>query len=596
MKSTTKFLTASLIICQFFLMIGCSPKFKLDQSSVSLKVKENPITEHGALAKLELDYEIAPKSFTKKSVVLVQLVEISQDGKKSVRNSKWWSGKKVKGLKSEVVDINKSVVESVLHEEFPGENEVFKEYWIEFYSSGINQKTIQSLEGLHFGVSNHIPESAHSFRIKVAEGVSKLGKTAFFNANAILIPSDFIPDTVQPFEATIYFEVNKSVIRESERKRKEITQLADFLSKTKEILKIEVNGYASPDGELQFNNELANERATEAGKFVVNTLQKSEGLKSIQFNLKDANLYVQNKGTEDWKGLLRGIEFARIPNKDQVKDIITDPSLSSPEKQGKLKNMKESWEIISEDYLPPLRRANMIINTKVAPRSLEERLKLIRMQSPDISASEMLAATEQIDEVSQKIEILELIKKQYPADHRSYNNLAVYDIQQNRMETAAKTLDAAAEADPKSKEVLSNQALVAYKQKNWSKLESVVGRAKKAGHSLPDYEAVLAIRAGKYTLAVQTLGDRDTDYLLALAHCLNRNYQAASQSLKGLGSTTAPVAYLKAVIGARTQNTSAVESELQKLVLLDASAAGRLNKDPEFAAYRQEGFFKKLQP
>lgn len=117
------------------------------------------------------------------------------------------------------------------------------------------------------------------------------------------VASGFIADTIEPFEATIYFELNKSVIRESERKKKEILQLVDFLSKTKEILKIEVNGYASPDGEIQFNNELADERATEAGKFVINALRSSQGLKDIQYDLDNSKLYVQNKGTEDWKGL-----------------------------------------------------------------------------------------------------------------------------------------------------------------------------------------------------------------------------------------------------------------------------------------------------
>ena len=578
------------------MLVSCQKSFKLDKSALILQQQEGPLTIHGEKVKLNLEYELAPKAIPSKGIAVLRILQ--KDSTSTTEKAKEFIvGSKVSGIEGYRAGGQGSLRNQISFEEQIEGEPAYAQYWLEVSSLNATSKNLKKSKSfLSKSHSVAPPDLAYSFQTLLTEGPSKLSRQISLEVKPSFIPSDFIPDTVQPFEATIYFEVNKSVIRESERKRKEITQLADFLSKTKEILKIEVNGYASPDGELQFNNELANERATEAGKFVVNTLQKSEGLKSIQFNLKDANLYVQNKGTEDWKGLLRGIEFARIPNKDQVKDIITDPSLSSPEKQGKLKNMKESWEIISEDYLPPLRRANMIINTKVAPRSLEERLKLIRMQSPDISASEMLAATEQIDEVSQKIEILELIKKQYPADHRSYNNLAVYDIQQNRMETAAKTLDAAAEADPKSKEVLSNQALVAYKQKNWSKLESVVGRAKKAGHSLPDYEAVLAIRAGKYTLAVQTLGDRDTDYLLALAHCLNRNYQAASQSLKGLGSTTAPVAYLKAVIGARTQNTSAVESELQKLVLLDASAAGRLNKDPEFAAYRQEGFFKKLQP
>ena len=81
-----------------------------------------------------------------------------------------------------------------------------------------------------------------------------------------------------------------------------------------------------------------------------------KGLKDINYDINNSNLYVQNQGTEDWKGLLQGIEFARIPNKEKVVEIIRNPSLSSTEKQGQLRAMTEAWEIITEEYLPPLRR------------------------------------------------------------------------------------------------------------------------------------------------------------------------------------------------------------------------------------------------
>ncbi|MBU6192771.1 MAG: hypothetical protein KGQ39_06285, partial [Bacteroidetes bacterium] len=242
----------------------------------------------------------------------------------------------------------------------------------------------------------------------------------------------------------------------------------------------------------------------------------------------------------------------------------------------------------------PLRRANMVINTKVPPRTFEERMQLIRMKSPELSASEMLATAEQAKDATRQAEILELAKGLYPSDHRAYNNLAVLDMEAGRLETAARNLDAAAEAAPGSPEVLHNQAWVAYLQKDWSKLNLVVKRAQNIGQSLPEFEAIMAIRSGKYADAVSALPNKNQDLLLALAHCLNRDYDAAAKALKGLDRQNPDVLYLSAVVAARSKNSSGVQRDLEALVASDPKVKSSLRTDPEFASFRQETFFKNL--
>lgn len=573
---------------------SCTKQFKLDKSAFTIQLPTEPVTAHGEKAGLKINYEIAPNIFATNGVAVVRILQKDENKiTEQARNTLY--GKKVSGLQGELVKNSGKYFGEVAFEINIGANTKSSEYWLEVSSfNGTKRNLSKSGTFLNSGTYAPAPANAYQFSIKLTEGPSLL-------ANSVTIPSvtkscsaNFVPDTIEPFEATIYFELNKSVIRESERKKKEILQLVDFLSKTKEILKIEVNGYASPDGEIQFNNELADERATEAGKFVINALRSSQGLKDIQYDLDNSKLYVQNKGTEDWKGLLRGIEFARIPQKDQVRSIIENSNLSSAEKQSKLKGMRESWDIIAEDYLPPLRRANMVINTKVPPRTFEERMQLIRMKSPELSASEMLATAEQVMDAARRTEILELAKGLYPSDHRAYNNLAVLDMEAGRLETAARNLDAAAEASPGSPEVLHNQALVAYLQKDWTKINLVVKRAQNNAQKLPEFEALMSIRSGNYAEAVMALNGKSQDPLLALAHCLNRDYDAAAKALKGLDRQNPDVLYLSAVVAARSKNSSGVQRDLEALVASNPTVKSSLRTDPEFASFRQETFFKNL--
>jgi len=589
MKNTRSWIGFACLFLGSLFLGSCAKEFKLDSNAVNYRLNEEPLTLHGNRAQLDVHYKVAPKSIAKNGVVVMTLLE-QGDGQTKVKTRELLTGPKVKGLNGTKADPLKETSGTLTFGETMNDNAPNRAYFLEVASFSSSKKNTKAAKAaLEAGSTSPWPAKTYRFQVMLTEGPSLLSRTATHSAAPRSIASGFVPDTIQPFEATIYFELNKSTIRESERKRKEILQLVNFLSKTKEILKIEVNGYASPDGELQFNNELANERAGAGGKFVVDALRSSKGLKDINYDINNSNLYVQNQGTEDWKGLLQGIEFARIPNKEKVVEIIRNTSLSSTEKQSQLRAMNEAWEIITEEYLPPLRRANMVIMTKVAPRSFEERMELIRVPTSEITASEMLATAEQAGSPVLVADILEKTKQRFPADHRAYNNLAVLDIQAGRFETAAKNLDAAAEASPSSSEVMSNQALVSTKLSDWNKLALVVKRAQANGQSLPEYEALLLIRKGQYKEALQVLGNKQAGTLQALAHVLNRDNTKATEALDALGSSNElPVLYLRAVLAARTRNAAELGNAMQRLLSAYPELKDKIAVDPEFAELRKE--------
>jgi len=574
-------------------LAACNPKYILDRNELSVQIQEAPVTMRNGKVLVEAELKFNPNFISPKGVVWIGLYQQTPIGKQ-LKDHKVVFGNKVKNLDGAMIQSNQGFQGKCTYSGNYDSSLKRSEWWLECHSFGASKTNLrEAAEMLDGHKTFEIPSKASSFEVKLAEGTSLISRLYHHQSDLVSFSSNYIPDTVKPYEATIYFELNKSVIRESELKKDEILQLADYLSKQKEILKIEVNGYASPDGELQFNNELANERATAAGVFVMETLKTSKGLRNIKYNLNNNKLYVQNKGTEDWSGLLKGIEFARIPQKELVKEIITS-SLSSVEKQAKLRNMEASWDALAEDYLPPLRRANMVITTRFVPRNQAERIELIRSGSNEMSSEEFLLTAEQCEDATVQADVLEKMKLQYPTDPRSYNLLAVQEMKAGRPESAAKNLEAALEASPTNPALFQNLAWAYYLTENWSKLSGLAKRAQGQKVDFTEYQALLALRDGKYKEVISLLQNREPSFNLALAYTLEKKFTEASQILQKLNPENSKVLYLSAVVAARLQDSAGVQKNLIAWVKAEPSQRNTLKNDPEFAAYRGEGFFKGL--
>jgi len=579
----------------FFLisLASCSPKFLLEQNGVQFEVSENPVTLRANKVDFQANIKVKSNLFKPKGVAILRIL---QKGKKDIieKDRLVLVGEKVKNINGQKIGDKEYFSGLLSFSENYDSTSNPTELWLEVISFSASKSNLELFKDLISQKADaKIPPAAYVFKLKIADGTSLITRMLDHQYEPIALKANFTPDTVKPFVATIYFELNRSIIRESELKRQEILELANYLSKQKEILKIEVNGYASPDGELQFNNELANERARAAGIFVMDALRSSKGLQEIKYDLNNRKLYVQNQGTEDWKGLLKGIEFARIPRKQEVIDIIQAP-LESTEKQNRLRSMTESWEAISEDYLPPLRRANMIINTKFTPRNQNERLELIRVNSQEISLEEFLLTAELCKDPELKANLYEKIKLLYPADPRSYNNLALMELAAGRKESALRNLEAALEASVSNPGVTQNLAWIYYLTNNWTKLNALVKRNLNRNSDLSEYQAMIQIREGNYSDAIASLKNRPPHFLLALAQFMNRQVEDASKTLNSMAYSNSKSMYLSAVIAARQGNNAQLEKSLKALILKYPETKTRLLSDPEFAAFRREEYFKGI--
>lgn len=114
---------------------------------------------------------------------------------------------------------------------------------------------------------------------------------------------------------------------------------------------IMIAGYASPEGSLDFNTKLAQNRALSVKKF-------------IQVLLKDTSkdLFELYNGREDWDGLRKMVEQSNMADRSEILQIIDFYSIEQEMRKTKLQQLNEGvpYHYMLENFYPSLRCAGYI--------------------------------------------------------------------------------------------------------------------------------------------------------------------------------------------------------------------------------------------
>lgn len=110
-----------------------------------------------------------------------------------------------------------------------------------------------------------------------------------------------------------------------------------------DIHRIELIGYASPEGSYRNNDRLAYERTASMKSFLM-----------AEARLADSIINVRHVA-EDWSGLRSAIQASDLSDKNVLLEII-DNQMSPDAKEALLKRHKASWAWICKEVMPSLRR------------------------------------------------------------------------------------------------------------------------------------------------------------------------------------------------------------------------------------------------
>ena len=285
---------------------------------------------------------------------------------------------------------------------------------------------------------------------------------------------------------------------------------------------------------------------------------------------------------EDWDGFQQLVAESNIQDKEVILRVLSmykDPA----EREQQIRNMSIVYDELAKGILPELRRARLIANYDVIGRSDEQIQQQFQTDARELSLEEILYGAALQQDNAQKRTWYEKAAALFSDDARAYNNLANLAYQSGDAQSAASYLAKAKAINPQSAEVATNEALLALAQGNITEAETLIGR----GTGSSSYTEILGnlnLAKGNYAAAAANLAGVKTNSA-ALAQILNKDYASAAATLDAIPNADAYTSYLRAILGARQNDASAVVSGLQTAIQLNPSLAQRAARDLEFAKY-----------
>ena len=422
--------------------------------------------------------------------------------------------------------------------------------------------------------------------VKIADGViatSELVEQTLATATPATGNDAFQRIIKEKSEANIMFLIQQANIRSSELKNaKAFTQEAKGINESvnKKITDVQISAYASPDGGLDLNTGLAEKRRDNTEKALTRELRKADVEAAV-----DAEYTA-----EDWEGFQELVSKSNIQDKELILRVLS--MYSDPEqREQEIKNISAVYSTLADEILPQLRRSRLTLNYEIIGKSDEEISNLAQNDPSQLNLEELLYAATLTNDPAQKEAIYKKAVAQFPNDYRAYNNLGKLAYQAGNLDKAESYYKQALQRKD-APEANMNMGLVALKKGDKAAAETYLGKAAGA-EGLNEAMGNLYIEQGKYDQAVSSFGNLKTNSA-ALAQILAKDYNKARTTLDGVQAPDAYTSYLKAVLGARTNNPSAVTSNLKSAVAANPSLAKKAATDLEFAKYFTNSDFMSI--
>ena len=426
--------------------------------------------------------------------------------------------------------------------------------------------------------------------IKIADGVVSTAKLAVANAEEVKpqITADKFQRIIQEVqEADIRFLIQQSTLRNSELRSQEMKDLHAAIKDAdttvnKAINKLEVAGYASPDGDVELNTALADARQAKAEKYLQKQLKKAKVNATIESNVT----------AEDWAGFQKAMEASNIQDKELVLRVLsmyTDPE----EREAQIKNLSAVYKTIADEILPALRRSRLILTTDLIGKSDEEIAALAQSDPRALTVDELLYAATLTQDLAQKMAIYNKAAELFPTDYRAYNNIGMIYYMQGEVANARRSFAKALQIDAANPDVNYNAGIAALAENDLVQAEQYLGKAAGTQADLNAAMGTLYTMKGDYAAAKAAYGNEATNNA-AVQQILNEDYAAARQTLARVANPNATTAYLSAIVGARTNDREAVYANLKVAVQGNAQLKAKAQSDIEFAKYQQDEQFKAI--
>ena len=531
-----------------------------------INVNPNPLAKVGDKVDADITGTFPAKKFAKKGVLVVTPV-LKFAGKEVLSEPVTYVGEKAKE-NGKTVNY-KEGGKYTQHCSFQYEPAMRKAELYLRFEARVGNKTIE------------IPD------LKVADGVQVTDELAEAQDNKTAATPDKFQRIIQELtEADIKFLIQQATLRNSETKSDAVKALQAAIKdakadEKKEISKIEVSGYASPDGGMDLNEKLAKNRQKVAQDFLKRDLKKNKVETEVGGEIT----------AEDWAGFQAAVEQSNMQDKDLVLRVLSmynDPE----EREAQIKNLSAVYKTLAQEILPALRRSRLILTTDIIGKSDEEISALAKNDPAQLSVEELLYAATLTSNKGEKMGIYQKAAELY-GDYRAYNGMGELYFADNNIAEARRCYAKALEIQPNDPDVNYNAGVAAMADNDLAKAEEYLGKAAGTSANLSAAMGTLYTKKGDYAAAKKAYGNTASNNA-AVQQILDEDYAAARVTLNNVPEPNATTAYLKAVVAARTNDKAAVIESLKSAIAQDGALKARAADDIEFAKFAEDAEFQAI--
>lgn len=421
-------------------------------------------------------------------------------------------------------------------------------------------------------------------RVKVANGVIATAALADAGSvNPAIAPDKFQRIINEKYTADILFLINQANIRNNQLTSAQMESFNADVKKASQdtarvIEDINISSYASPDGPWEFNNQLAQKREKVTNDYLTKKLKKEA--------ITDFGEITKQFTAEDWEGFKKLVEASNIQDKELILSVLSmykDPE----QREREIHNLSNVFETLAETILPQLRYSRLTASVNVIGKSDEQINSFFDNDPAALSIDEILYAATLTDNNGRQQAIYKKASQLYPNDFRTYNNLGMAQYQAGNFDAAKQSFQKAAQLNPSAPEAQMNLGLIALLNGDYASANRSFGNAgglKELGEAL----GVYYLKQGDAAAAVKAFGDSKSNNA-ALAQIITKDYGAARSTLASITEPDAVTYYLTAILGARTNNSQLVTSNLRQAIKLDQSIAKKAVNDLEFSKFNLQG-------
>ena len=460
--------------------------------------------------------------------------------------------------------------------------------------------TVVSFEnGKSFTYTASIPydaameDASHlELRIKGAKGESSVNFDPYFLCDGVITTQNLVQNddkfmiTSDNFQRImsytqddeINYGYNSSVVKNSELRTDEWKEMKGLFAlaasaDSVNLTGVSISAYASPEGEISLNENLAADRAESAHK----SLQRELKRKKINTEEDFANLMAKG---EDWDGFKKLMNASSIADKDLILRVLEMYS-DKNKREEEIRNIAKTYKEIENEILPSLRRSKIEMNYTVEGYTDEELIALAMSAPETLTVEELLFSATLFEDVNDKYTIYSSCAKIYSNDHRGHNNSGVCLMEMGRNNQAKEAFNAAHSLNSSNKAVLNNLGAIARQEGNIDEAASLLGKAGSSTEANYN-KGLVAITQGNYGLAISNMSGANSANL-ALAKLLNGDANGAKTTLSNSNDDSAISSYVLAICCARLGDAQGVKNNLDAALTKDSSLEEKSKRDLEFA-------------